>query len=112
MTISYQTVKTVEYTDDWYCLKCHKGPMSDKMTQCGFCGVPVKCDPLDSYNDKLDADAQVSTEEAIAAMIFERVESLAPLSTSLDEEDCAHFGREILKMVLKEFRPDLFTKEN
>lgn len=62
-----------------------------------------------SYNDKLDADEQVSMEEKIAAVIFDSDLNLGDDPDLFDEEDCAELGRIILLMVLKKFRPDLFT---
>jgi hypothetical protein len=59
------------------------------------------------YSDKLEADIQISTEEAIAAAIF-RAENASP-NDFLGEEECADLGRDILKLVLGRFRPDLFT---
>lgn len=67
---------------------------------------------MDEYNDTLDADDQITMEERIAATIFSQgaYENDAPLAkpVALDEEQCAELGRTILKMVLAEFRPDLF----
>ena len=54
------------------------------------------------YNDKLDADQQISKEEEIAAHLFDVY--------GLDEDSAANAGRQILFMVLSEFRPDLFTE--
>jgi hypothetical protein len=56
-----------------------------------------------SYNSKLDADEQITTEEDIAARLFEVVPGMS-------EEDCAEAGRDILLMVLKKYRPDLLTE--
>ena len=52
------------------------------------------------YNGKLDADAQITKEEWIAAAVTEVV--------CLSEEEAASLGRSILYQVLKRFRPDLF----
>jgi len=56
----------------------------------------------DTYNDSLDADDQISTEEDIASMIF--------TADTENEETCQTLGQGILKLVLKRFRPDLFAK--
>lgn len=53
------------------------------------------------YSGDLDADEQVSAEEAIAAHIFD--------NTTADEEVSAQLGREILEIILKRFRPDLIV---
>lgn len=53
------------------------------------------------YNDKMDPDQQITAEEKIAAYLYD--ESMA------DEETAAEAGRQILQMVLREFRPDLFA---
>ena len=64
-----------------------------------------------SYSDKLDADVQLSTEEAIAAAIFDSTEQEGCDGCgTLSEEDCGKLGRDILKMVLGRFRPDLFAE--
>ena len=61
------------------------------------------------YNDKLDADEQVSAEECIAATIFDHLETEGCDGCgTLSEEDCAKLGRDILKKMLQQFRPDLF----
>lgn len=54
------------------------------------------------YNDTLDAGQQIDTEEAIAALIFDRTDAI-------DEETAGDLGRDILKLVLLAFRPDLFS---
>lgn len=56
-----------------------------------------------AYKRILDPDLQISTEESIASLIFERTEDIAHLS----EDACAQLGRDILLLVLKRFRPDL-----
>lgn len=53
------------------------------------------------YNDKIDADTQISTEEKIAAHLFDVY--------GLDEDSAGNAGRQILRIVLEEFRADLFT---
>jgi hypothetical protein len=59
---------------------------------------------MTKYNDKLDADQQISTEEKIAAQIFDSFRENYP---GISEDDAQQMGRDILLMVLKEFRPDL-----
>lgn len=58
------------------------------------------------YNDKLDADEQISAEEAIASHLFEN-----SASDEMDEETCAKLGRDILHLVLSRFRPDVIAEE-
>lgn len=55
-----------------------------------------------AYNDKLDADRQISMEEKIASHIIGMGEW-----SLIHEEEAADLSREILQMVLEEFRPDL-----
>lgn len=55
-----------------------------------------------AYNERLDADDQISAEEDIAALIH------ANRSCSFNEDTCAHLGRLILRLTLRRFRPDLF----
>lgn len=57
-----------------------------------------------SYNEKLDADEQISAEESIAAFLYES----AP---SMSEDQAAELGRNILLLVLRKFRPDLIEDE-
>lgn len=79
------------------------------------------------YTDKLNADAQVTAEEAIAALVMERLrqmvasrcshsaddevitpdEQMAYRLTTGIEEWAGDLGRDILHQVLAEFRPDL-----
>lgn len=54
---------------------------------------------MPAYTDEMDADEQISMEEQIARTIFDRVDA--------DEETCAELGREILLMVLANYRDDL-----
>jgi uncharacterized FAD-dependent dehydrogenase len=54
------------------------------------------------YAKHFDKDLQVRFEELIAARIFDH----ADVETS--ETSAQHLGQEILKLVLKRFRPDLF----
>jgi len=92
-----------EYADDWYCPKCNKGPMSDADDCCKFCGEPwANEDVRHGYNDKLVPDEQITAEEDIAFKIYSTENNF------LDEEECAKLGRDILKLVLAKFRPDLF----
>lgn len=56
------------------------------------------------YNDKLDPDRQVTAEEKIASVIFTSFRNVYP---AVSEEDAQQLGRDILVLVLKEFRPDL-----
>jgi hypothetical protein len=57
------------------------------------------------YTDKLDADKQITAEELIAS-------SIALVNTDGDgcvnEEAAAELGRDILYLILRQFRPDLF----
>lgn len=55
------------------------------------------------YNDKLGADQQISMEEKISAFLFDHFDGI-------DEEDSNDAGKQILRMVLEEFRSDLFVK--
>lgn len=52
-----------------------------------------------TYNDKIDADTQISMEENIATLLPH---------FGVEEEDAAELGKIILKKVLARFRPDLF----
>ena len=56
------------------------------------------------YNEFLDADQQISTEERIASALFDEFEH-----EGLQEEGAAALGRSILYDILREYRPDLFT---
>jgi len=58
-------------------------------------------DDSGGYNDTLDSDLQITTEEAIAGLILDEVDRV-------HGETAAKLGRQILKLVLKNFRPDLF----
>ena len=61
------------------------------------------------YNDKIDADDQITAEEQIAAMIFDcEVEDAEDNPIRLPEGECAQLGRDILKAILARFRPDFF----
>lgn len=57
-----------------------------------------------TYRKTLDATKQVQMEEQIAATIFD-----ASREDGVGEESAAQLGRDILMMVLKEFRPDLVS---
>ena len=61
---------------------------------------------MPGYNDKMTADQQITMEEKIAFILHDAVAN----EHLEDEEDCAFWGKELLKMVLHEFRPDLFAK--
>lgn len=62
-----------------------------------------------TYRDDFDADTQITAEEQIASLIFDRLEIAGcENGDTLTQEDCADLGRAILKQVLAEFRPDLF----
>lgn len=69
------------------------------------------------FNDKLDADEQVSAEEAIARTIRDYIESGSVTMDAdgnldaLDDENCADLGRIILLQVLGQFRPDLVEED-
>jgi len=56
------------------------------------------------YNELLDEQKQIAMEEKIAGIIFENC-------LEISESDCADLGRELLKIILLEFRPDLFVDE-
>lgn len=66
---------------------------------------------MPSYNDTLDAEQQVDTEEMIASLIFDAEEKSVwgVEEHHLSEEECAQLGRDILLRVLAEFRPDLVS---
>ncbi len=70
---------------------------------------------MQTYNDKLDADEQITAEEHIASLIQSAIEnsedSRGENDYTLTEEDCADLGRAILVDVLKQFRPDLMSDE-
>ncbi len=57
-----------------------------------------------SYNNKLNPDQQITAEERIAAYLFD--------TYGINEECSAEAGRGILRLVLKEFRPDLLVVES
>jgi hypothetical protein len=64
-----------------------------------------------NYNDKLEADEQISMEEKIASTIFGATETEGCEGCgTLSEEDCAELGRKILLEVLSKFRPDLLSR--
>lgn len=58
------------------------------------------------YSDAFDPDLQVTTEEMIAAIVFD----LRSDTVDLDEETCAHLGRAILLAVVSKIAPQLLTK--
>lgn len=57
------------------------------------------------YAEVLDADRQISAEEAIAAYLFDQADLYGG---EISEEHAGDAGRDILYVVLREFRPDLF----
>ncbi len=60
------------------------------------------------YNDKLDADQQITMEEQIASYLFnDGVDLDNGQGEGPSEEFCNKMGKEILLMVLTEFRKDL-----
>ena len=71
---------------------------------------------MKGYNEKLDADQQVTAEERIASLIREAVEqaedSRGQHDYQLTDEDCGTLGRLILLDVLAEFRPDLIEEKS
>jgi hypothetical protein len=56
----------------------------------------------DKYNATMDSEEQVEMEEKIAAMIFDTP------NVEIGESAAGDLGREILKTVLKKYRPDYF----
>ena len=54
-----------------------------------------------TYNDNMSADQQISTEERIAAYLFDKA--------GASNHQATEAGKEILKMVVAEFRPDLIA---
>jgi len=58
------------------------------------------------YADALDPATQLEVEERIAATIF-----AADDQTRLSEHTCADLGRELLRQILAQFRPDLMEPE-
>lgn len=58
-----------------------------------------------AYNNLMPAEQQISMEENIAATIFCATHAID--TGVLGEDDCAQLGRDVLAIVLKEFRPDL-----
>jgi|HubBroStandDraft_3_1064219.scaffolds.fasta_scaffold87594_3 hypothetical protein len=66
------------------------------------------------YTEALDADIQITAEEAIASMIRAKIEeaedSNGDADFTLTDEDCADLGRSILLHILSEFRPDLIEQ--
>lgn len=62
----------------------------------------------DTYGDALDGSLQIDTEESIATMIQSRIALELEEFMGVSAECCQELGRDILKEVLKQFRPDLF----
>lgn len=65
---------------------------------------------MSGYNDKLNPDEQITLEERIASVIFNRQEASDADEWALAEDDCADLSRQILLMVLTKFRPDLVNR--
>jgi hypothetical protein len=72
-------------------------------------------DEMVGYNDKLDADRQVTMEEQLASLLHSFQEGQIELDDAngcddytLTEEDCQTVAKQLLYTVLREFRPDLF----
>jgi hypothetical protein len=55
-----------------------------------------------AYTGSVDADAQVSAEEEVAALLYER--------TELDEDDCQDLSRQIAILVAKHMAPNLVVE--
>ena len=55
-----------------------------------------------SYNDKLDADEQITAEEDIAHLLF--------INSNFSEEKCQVVSKQILLTVLIRFRSDLIER--
>lgn len=60
-----------------------------------------------AYNNQLNSNDQVTTEEAIAGLIFNH--DPTDSHAAIDEETAGEMGRKILQLVLSKFRPDLFV---
>jgi len=56
-----------------------------------------------NYNDSIDEDDQITAEESIAVILFERY--------GLNEDDAKEASIEILLQVLSVFRPDLVEND-
>lgn len=61
------------------------------------------------YNDKFDADQQVTLEELIAALIFDW--DYQGDETRPSEQEATDMSKEILKLVVEELRPDLVARK-
>jgi hypothetical protein len=59
----------------------------------------------DGEETGLEGNTQITAEEAISYLIFDRARNTD--EGVLSEEDCADLGREILLMIACELRPDL-----
>ncbi len=57
-----------------------------------------------TYSDAFDEEMQVDAEEMIAAYLFDEHRE------GFNEESAGQAGRDILQMVLQQFRPDLFAR--
>jgi hypothetical protein len=111
-------------TDEFVCQKCGKYDDIDNSIKfgeklyCQECGTALKPDAdvlaglhLDdvSYVAVLDPNTQITTEEAIAAHLFESIRNED--ESDVSEDTASQLGRDILKMVLRVFRPDLISQE-
>jgi hypothetical protein len=56
---------------------------------------------MPAYNNRLNTDDQIDTEEQIAATLFDDPD------VEISEAQAADMGRRILLIVLMKFRPDL-----
>jgi hypothetical protein len=59
-----------------------------------------------AYNEKLDADLQITIEELIASKISNMSDGF------IDEETCADLGREALYIVIANLRPDILDRND
>ncbi len=55
-------------------------------------------------DDKIDADDLISAEKEIAAYLYDN-------ASMMSKDAATEYGRDILAMVLRRFRPDLSTRE-
>lgn len=62
--------------------------------------------PQVQYNDTFDPDQQITLEEEIADVLFQFTH------TNLSEEDASLLGKDILRIVIAELRPDLVAPRN
>lgn len=66
---------------------------------------------LDYYHDALEAERQSNMEEHIAQAIYHHIQNTDNEDEFCDTETSVALSKIILKMVLREFRLDLFSKE-